>query len=99
MKEIRELLPKTEKVYDISWRHEILGKAVPNKDKIFSIYEDHTDIIVKGNREAEFGHKVNLATGRSNLILDCNILEGNPSDSTLYMDVRPYTWELRDSAS
>jgi IS5 family transposase len=64
-----------------------LGKAVPNNDKIFSIYEDHTDIIVKGNREAEFGHKVNLATGRSNLILDCNILEGNPSDSTLYMDV------------
>ena len=87
MKEIRELLPKTEKVYDISWRHEILGKAVPNKEKIFSIYEDHTDIIVKGRREAEFGHKVNLATGRSNLILDCTILEGNPSDSTLYTDV------------
>ncbi|MEW5817843.1 MAG: ISNCY family transposase [Spirochaetota bacterium] len=87
MKELRELLPKTEKVYDISWRHEILGKAVPNKEKIFSIYEDHTDIIVKGKREVEFGHKVNLATGRSNLILDCTILEGNPSDSTLYTDV------------
>jgi IS5 family transposase len=87
MKEIIDVLPKAEKVYDISWRHEILGKAVPNKDKIFSIYEDHTDIIVKGKREAEFGHKVNLATGRSNLILDCTILEGNPSDSTLYMDV------------
>jgi len=87
MKEIRELLPKTEKVYDISWRHEILGKGVPNKEKIFSIYEDHTDIIVKGKREVEFGHKVNLATGRSNLILDCTILEGNPSDSTLYMEV------------
>lgn len=87
MKEIRELLPKTEKVYDISWRHEILGKAVPNKEKIFSIYEDHTDIIVKGKREVEFGHKVNLATGRSNLILDCTVLEGNPSDSTLYTDV------------
>lgn len=87
MKELRELLPKTEKVYDISWRHEILGKAVPTKEKIFSIYEDHTDIIVKGKREAEFGHKVNLATGRSNLILDCRVLEGNPSDSTLYMEV------------
>lgn len=87
MKELRELLPKTEKVYDISWRHEILGKAVRTKEKIFSIYEDHTDIIVKGKREAEFGHKVNLATGRSNLILDCRVLEGNPSDSTLYMEV------------
>jgi IS5 family transposase len=60
---------------------------VPNKEKIFSIYEDHTDIIVKGKREVEFGHKVNLAGGKSNLILDCRILDGNPSDSTLYQDV------------
>lgn len=87
MKALRDLLPKAEKVYDISWRHEILGKAVPNEEKIFSIYEDHTDIIVKGSREVEFGHKVNLTGGRSNLILDCRILDGNPADSTLYTDV------------
>lgn len=87
IKEIRELLPKAEKVHDISRRHEILGETVPNKEKIFSIYEDHTDIIVKGKREVEFGHKVNLAGGRSNLILDCLIVEGNPADSTLYGDV------------
>jgi transposase, IS5 family len=87
IKALRDLLPKAEKVYDISWRHEILGEAVPNKEKIFSIYEDHTDIIVKGRREVEFGHKVNLATGRSNLILDCRILNGNPADSTIYTRV------------
>lgn len=87
IKAIRDLLPKAEKVYDISRRHEILGEAVPNKEKIFSIYEDHTDIIVKGRREVEFGHKINLATGRSNLILDCRILNGNPADSTIYTDV------------
>lgn len=87
IKEIVQLLPKAEKVYDISQRHEIQGDTVPNKEKIFSIYEDHTDIIVKGKREVEFGHKVNLAGGKSNLILDCRILDGNPSDSTLYRDV------------
>jgi IS5 family transposase len=87
IKEIRELLPKAEKVYDISWRHEILGETVPNEEKIFSIYEDHTDIIVKGKREVEFGHKVNLAGGKSKLILDCLIVDGNPSDATLYRDV------------
>lgn len=87
IKALRDLLPKAEKVYDISWRHEILGESVPNKDKIFSIYEDHTDIIVKGKREVEFGHKVNLATGRSNLILDCRILAGNPADSAIYTGV------------
>ena len=87
IKELKELLPKAEKVYEISWRHEILGESVPNKEKIFSIFEDHTDIIVKGGREVEFGHKVNLAGGKSNLILDCRILDGNPADATIYGDV------------
>lgn len=85
--ELKKLLPKAEKVYDITWRHELLGESVPNAEKIFSIFEDHTDIIVKGRREVEFGHKVNLATGRSNLILDCRILDGNPRDTMLYTDV------------
>ena len=84
---LKDLLPKAEKVYDITKRHELLGESVANKEKIFSIYEDHTDIIVKGKREVEFGHKVNLSTGRSNLILDCQILDGNPRDSMLYTDV------------
>jgi len=87
IKELRELLPKAEKVYDITWRHEILGESVPNKEKIFSIFEDHTDIVVKGGREVEFGHKVNLAGGSSNLILDCRILDGNPADAAIYEDV------------
>jgi IS5 family transposase len=82
--ELKGLLPKMEKVYDISYRHELLGESVPNSEKIFSIYEEHTDILVKGSREVAFGHKVNLTTGRSNLILDCEIVDGNPRDSTLY---------------
>ena len=85
--ELKGLLPKMEKVYDISYRHELLGESVRSSEKIFSIYEDHTDIIVKGAREVAFGHKVNLATGRSNLILDCEIADGNPKDSTLYEGV------------
>jgi IS5 family transposase len=31
-----------------------------------------------------FGHKVNLATGKSNLIIDCEIPKGNPSDILLF---------------
>jgi IS5 family transposase len=85
--ELKGLLPKMEKVYGMSYRHEVLGERVPNGEKIFSIYEEHTDIIVKGSREVEFGHKVNLTTGRSNLILDCEIVDGNPKDSNLYEGV------------
>ena len=84
VQQLKNLVPKMEKVYDITHRHELLGESVPNAEKIFSIYEEHTDIIVKGQREVEFGHKVNLTTGRSNIILDVEIVSGNPSDSQLY---------------
>ena len=72
-------------VFSVAKRREILGESVPNAEKIFSIYEPHTDIIVKGGREVQFGHKINIAGGRSNLILDCEVLDGNPSDSKLYI--------------
>jgi len=87
MVELKGLLPKMEQVYDMSYRHDFLGESVPNSEKIFSIYEEHTDILVKGARDVSFGHKVNLVTGRSNLILDCEIVEGNPKDSTLFEGV------------
>jgi IS5 family transposase len=101
---LERTLPLMQQVYDMTYRREILGESVPNDEKIFSIYELHTDIIVKGSREILFGHKVNLATGKSNLILDCEILKGNPSDTTLYqgtMDrvIKNYERIPRDSAT
>jgi len=84
MKMLEELLPVMEKVYQMTERKEIFKEQVPVEGKIFSIYEQHTDIIVKGKREAEFGHKINLGAGKSNLILTCEIVDGNPKDSELY---------------
>lgn len=59
------------------------GKSVPAGEKVVSIFEEHTDVIVKDRRQTLFGHKVCLTGGRSSMILDCQILEGNPADSTL----------------
>jgi IS5 family transposase len=78
------LVPVMEKVYRMSERKEILKEKVPAEEKIFSIYEQHTDIIVKGRRKVQFGHKVNLGSGKSNLILTCEITAGNQKDSDLY---------------
>jgi len=72
-------------VYDMVFRKEIKGETVPNEGKIYSIYEQHTDIIVKGSRQIQFGHKVDLSSGKSNLVLNCQVLRGNPSDSKLFI--------------
>ena len=49
-----------------------------------SYFEDHTDIVVKGRRDTEYGHKVFLAGGASTMILGCCIVRGNPADSDQY---------------
>ena len=82
--EIEAFIPKCEKVFSQTERFQIYGEKVPNSEKIFSIYETHTDIIIKGSRNIEFGHKVDLSGGKSNLILDCDIIIGNVSDTKLY---------------
>lgn len=101
---MEHLLPVMEQVFNMSCQKEIAGEAVPNDQKLFSIYEPHTDIIVKGSREIKFGHKVNIGTGKSNLILVCEILKGNPADSTLYQQtidqlIDSYGKTPRDSAT
>lgn len=61
-------------------------KPLAATDKIVSIFETHADIIVKGGRETEFGHKVFFTTGKSNLVIDCEVEEGNPHDSEKFID-------------
>lgn len=72
--------PLIENVMDQTERRVFQGESVPAAQKIVSIFEEHTDIIVKGNREVRYGHKINLSTGRSGLILDVVIEQGNPAD-------------------
>jgi transposase, IS5 family len=84
--DLERLLPMMKQIKDVAYRVQILGEKVPVEDKLLSIYEPHTDIIVKGSRKIRFGHKVDISTGKSNLILSCDILKGNPADSTLYED-------------
>lgn len=101
---MERLLPLMGQVYSMTYCKEIAGELVPNDEKLFSIYEQHADIIVKGGREVKFGHKVNIGTGKSNLILVCEILNGNPADSTLYQGaidklVDSYGKVPRDSAT
>ena len=62
-------------------------KVVKSEEKVVSIFEEHTDVIVKSRREVEFGHKIFLTTGKSNLVLDCQIEQGNPSDAIKFMDL------------
>ncbi len=81
--EIESIVKLANKVIFQTERRKFKNENVPASEKIVSIFEPHTDIIVKDRRDTFFGHKICLTGGKSNLILDCDILEGNPADSTL----------------
>lgn len=75
------------RVIDQTQRRVFMGESVPPSDKIVSIFEPHTDIIVKGQRDVQYGHKINLATQAHGFVTYLNIESGNPADKSLYLPV------------
>ena len=79
--ELAHYLDLMGRVIQQTQRRVLQGEKVPAREKIVSIFEEHTDIIEKGARESIFGHKLYLTVGKSSLILDALLIEGNPADS------------------
>ena len=78
---MRELDDLVERVVDQTRRRVFDGDTVPATGKVASLFEPHTDIIREGGRRTHYGHKLNLTTGRSGLVLDAVVDDGNPADS------------------
>src|ERR1700693_3453254 len=81
-KELERYCGLGRQVIDQSRRRVLEGEQVPNAEKIYSIFEPHTDLIKRGKVRApvEFGHKVLLAESAQGLITHYAVLKGNPSD-------------------
>ena len=78
--QVRHYRPLIDRIIAQSERRVLAGEPVPAGEKLVSLFEPHADIIVKGSRDAQYGHKLNLTTGRSGMILDLVIEAGNPTD-------------------
>jgi transposase, IS5 family len=82
---VRRYEPLVERVIAQSERRVLRGETVPAGEKLVSLFETHADIIVKRRGDVRYGHKLNLMSGRSGLILDLVIEAGNPADSDRLM--------------
>jgi transposase, IS5 family len=81
--ELRHYAPLVRRVIDQTERRVLKGEKVPAGEKLVSLFEPHTDVIVKDRRETHFGHKVVLTGGASGLLTDLVIERGNPADTSL----------------
>ena len=72
-----------DQVIDQTQRRVLQGETVPAEEKLYSIFEPHTDLIKRGKtlKPVEFGHKVFLAESSHGLITEYRVLDGNPADS------------------
>jgi IS5 family transposase len=70
-------------------RRRFNGEAVPNEEKVFSLFEPHTELIKKGkkNKPIEFGHLVFITQTREKFITDCILYEKSPSETTMLPEV------------
>lgn len=81
-KEIEHYCALGARVIDQSRRRVLNGEQVPTVEKLYSIFEPHTDLIKRGKVQSpiEFGHKVFLAESARGLITQYEVLDGNPND-------------------
>jgi IS5 family transposase len=81
-KEINHYCGLGDCVIDQARRRVLNNEQVPNEEKIFSIFETHTDLIKRGKilKPVEFGHKVYIAESAHGLITQYRVLDGNPTD-------------------
>jgi IS5 family transposase len=73
------------KVVDQACRRVLQGEKVPNDEKIFSIFEPHTELLKRGKagRPVEFGHMVSLQQVEEKFITDYEVFKKKPIDYEL----------------
>jgi IS5 family transposase len=85
LSQVKHYCALIEGVIDQAECRVLCRETMRSADKVVSLFEEHTDIIVMGSRDVQYGHKLNLVSGRSALILDVVIERGNPADSQRYL--------------
>lgn len=65
-----------EKHIDLVSKRLLKGEDIPHNEKVFSIFENHTEWITKGkkNPSVELGHRVMITTDENDLIVDYKVL-------------------------
>jgi len=75
--ELKNYIELTEKVCDLAYRRVICDETIPHKEKIFSLFEPHTELINRGKipYPIEFGHRVLVIQDRAGFILKYQIMD------------------------
>jgi len=83
--ELQAYLPAMKMVVSTAHRAQVDGETVPACERVFSLFEQHTELIKRGRRQkpTEFGHKVLLCESAEKFITDYEVYEKQEADCEL----------------
>jgi transposase, IS5 family len=83
--ELKAYLAAMKKIVTTARRAQLEGETVPASERVFSLFEQHTELIKRGRRQkpVEFGHKVLLCQSAEKFITDYEVYEKQQADCEL----------------
>jgi len=83
--ELHAYLPSMHTVVATARRANVQGETVPASERVFSLFEPHTELIQRGRRQKplEFGHKLLLCETAEKFITDYEVYERQQPDCDL----------------
>lgn len=83
--EIEHYVPLGRQAVDQARRRVMYGVQVPNDEKLFSIFEPHTELLKRGRagKEVEFGHMIAIQQVEGKFITDYEVFEKKPVEYEL----------------
>jgi transposase, IS5 family len=82
---LRDYLPTMRTIHQNAIRVQLQGETVPASERVFSLFEPHTELIQRGRRgkPIEFGHKILLCQTMEKFITDYEVFDKHPADNSL----------------
>jgi IS5 family transposase len=86
--ELKQHVPIAKKIVSQAERRVIRGEQVPSEEKVYSLFEAHTELIKRGKagKPIEFGHKVLLAETGEKFILHYETMPKQKADKELIQE-------------
>jgi hypothetical protein len=87
--QLSHYLELTATVCDTAQRRVLAGETVPNEEKIFSIFEPHTELIKRGKQPVpiQFGHNVLVVEDAVGFVVDYRVVANGVLDQDLVVPV------------
>lgn len=85
LNELAGYLPAAKIIASTARRATFGEETVPASERVFSLFEPHTELLMRGRREkpVEFGHKIQLTQSREKYITDYRVFPLQRSDREL----------------